>query len=262
MCSSAHEVHAHSGQMLTQRVSGQARSRTAHALAQGDTYEWRSYQQAAKPRLRNFTAASCAFITNAPQYALSKLFFERHIMHNPVNSRRWFTSLAALGGLAAMATSAHAQTTPPDGRGPGGPSAEDMAKMLNRRIDHLIKEIDGTPDQKDRLTKLAQSAMTDMKPLREQHMAARKKAMELLSAQSVDRSALEQLRAQQIQLADTMSKRMVQHMADAADVLTPAQRAKLAARMKERGERGGHRGHHGGGHDGGAMGGLFGGWGR
>lgn len=135
--------------------------------------------------------------------------------------------------------------------------------MLDRRIDHMVKEVDGTPEQKDRLVKLAQNAMTDVKPLREQHMAARKKGMELLAAPSVDRGALEQLRAQQIQLADNMSKRMVQHMADAAEVLTPAQRSKLAERMKARGEHGGRWGRHGGhGGPGGGMGGFFGGWGH
>jgi periplasmic protein CpxP/Spy len=176
-------------------------------------------------------------------------------------TRRWFTSLAAMGGLAVLASSVQAQTPPPaDGRGPHGHSPEDMAKGLGRRIDHLIKAIDGTPEQKDKLLKLAQTAMTEMQPLREQHMAARKKGLVLLAAPSIDRAALEQLRSQQISLADTMSKRMLQHMADAAEVLTPAQRSKLAERMQKRGEGRGRWGHRGG-HEGG-MGGFMGGMGR
>ena len=43
--------------------------------------------------------------------------------------------------------------------------------------------------------------------------------------------------AEQIALADTASKRVTQAMADAAEVLTPAQRQKIAEHMKQRGER-------------------------
>lgn len=163
--------------------------------------------------------------------------------------RRIFTTLAALGGLALLTTQAQAQGAPAQGPRRGDPSPEQMAGFAEKRIDRLIKSVDGTPEQKTKLTQLAQSAMADMKPLREQHMDARKKGMALLAAASIDRNALEQLRTQQISLADSMSKRMLQHMADAAEVLTPDQRSKLALRMQKRGEGGGGgRFGHGGGH--------------
>lgn len=143
---------------------------------------------------------------------------------------------------------------------PGGPGAGDAQQWSERRIERLVQAVNGTPEQKAKLTQLASSAMQDMQPLREQHRAARKKGMALLAAPNIDRSALEQLRAQQMGLADSMSKRLLQHLADAADVLTPAQRTKLAERMAQhqsRGEgrfgQGGHRDHAG------PMGGL-GGW--
>lgn len=171
-------------------------------------------------------------------------------------TRRWFTSLAAFGGLAALAARATAQTAPagpPHGRGPGlPPTPEQMAQAIDQRISRLIKAVDGTPEQKDRLVKLAQAAMADMQPLRAQRMAGRKKGMDLLAASSIDRNALERLRQEQSSLADSMSKRTVQHMADTAEVLTPAQRAKLAERMQQRGA-------HGHGYGGGM--GFGGGWG-
>ena len=158
---------------------------------------------------------------------------------SPANTRRWFTALAALGGLAVLAPRVTAQTTPgalPHGRGPGQPpTPEQMAQAIEQRTSRLIKAVDGTSEQKDRLVKLAQTAMADMQPLRAQHMAARKKGLELLAGSAIDRNALERLRQEQITLADTMSKRTLQHMADAAEVLTPAQRSKLAERMRERG---------------------------
>jgi Spy/CpxP family protein refolding chaperone len=57
---------------------------------------------------------------------------------------------------------------------------------------------------------------------------AHKRAHELLLQPTMDRAALEALRAEQIASADEASKKLVQFLADAADVLTPEQRAKLA----------------------------------
>jgi periplasmic protein CpxP/Spy len=127
--------------------------------------------------------------------------------------------------------------------------------MIERRIDDLIKTINGTPEQKTKLVALAQATMAEMKPMREQLMAARKRGMELLSAASIDRLQIEKLRAEQVQLMDALSRRMSQQMMDAAEVLTPAQRCQVAEKMKSRGEGRGGRGGHGG--HGGGMSGWF-----
>ncbi len=166
--------------------------------------------------------------------------------------RRLFQLLAALGAAGLVGHAAAQAPGGPGAGGPGGMGPHSMERMAERRIDRIIKEVDGTPEQKAKLTQLAQAAQKDMQPLREQLMAARKRGVDLLAAPTIDRAALEKLRTEQTQLMDGMSRRMLNHMADAAEVLTPAQRSKLAERMKARGERGGRGGMHPpGGHGGG-----------
>ena len=169
---------------------------------------------------------------------------------NPSGKRRAFQAIAAVATLGFLGK-AVAQGMP--GRGDhGNPQA-----MAERRVDHLIKLVNGTPEQKTKLLALAQAAMADMKPMREQLMAARKRGMELLTAASIDRGAIDKMRGESVQLMDGLSRRMSAHMMDAAEVLTPAQRTIVADKMKQRGERGGQRGHGGGfgGHAGGHGGG-------
>jgi periplasmic protein CpxP/Spy len=119
------------------------------------------------------------------------------------------------------------------GMGMHGPMDPDKAAA---HIDRMLARVvpDATADQKTRLTAIAKAAFTDLRPLHEKHRAARAKAMELLTQSRVDRTALEQARAADMQTADQISKRMTQAMADAAEVLTPAQRAKAAEHFKNR----------------------------
>jgi Spy/CpxP family protein refolding chaperone len=63
------------------------------------------------------------------------------------------------------------------------------------------------------------------------------KSVELLSADKIDRGAIEKARAQSMRAADVTSKRYTQALADVAEVLTPEQRKTLAARMQRRGHR-------------------------
>jgi periplasmic protein CpxP/Spy len=147
--------------------------------------------------------------------------------------RRWFAGLAALGGLGLLGTQAQAH-----GWGRGHRlDPEEMTRRLEWRIGRLVKEAGGTPEQKDRLLAIATSALADLKPLRDQRRQARRAGLDLLAAPVIDRRALEQLRVTQMQAADARSRRMLQAMADAAEVLTPEQRVKVAERLKQRMDR-------------------------
>lgn len=101
---------------------------------------------------------------------------------------------------------------------------EHAAHMVGR----LAWAVDATPEQKQKLTVIANGLVKDLLPVHEKMQAARARAVQLLRAPQTDRAALEALRAEQIALADDVSKRVAQGLADAADVLTPQQRTKLA----------------------------------
>ena len=130
--------------------------------------------------------------------------------------------------------------------GPGSLMSETMdpARLdehVERMVKHFAVEVDATPEQKDKLTAIAKSAAHDLAPLRGSMKRTRQQAIDLMSADKVDRAAIENLRAEQVALMDTASKRLTQALADAAEVLSVEQRKKIA----ERAEHFGHRFHHG-----------------
>lgn len=111
---------------------------------------------------------------------------------------------------------------------------ETMMRRVDTGIGRLLGRIDGTPDQKAKIADIAKATIKDLTPLRETHRAVQGKLALALKAEKIDRTVVEQLRVEEIGLAETFSKRASQALADAAEVLTPAQRAKLVDRWQPR----------------------------
>lgn len=107
----------------------------------------------------------------------------------------------------------------------------------DRMIRHLSIEIDATAEQQDKLRAIVRDAVKDLLPMREKAQSARATARELLTQQTIDRAAIEKFRADQIAIHDAASKRLVQAVADAADVLTLEQRRKINDMLPGRGGR-------------------------
>jgi len=143
------------------------------------------------------------------------------------------TAAAAMGSLAFGALA----------RGPGGPMDPAHAEeRLEHFLKHLYVEIDATPEQQQKIDPIARQAAADLRPLREKERAARREGMKLFTADKIDRGAIEKLRAEQTAAHDAASKRLTKAMTDVAEVLTPEQRRKLAARFEHRRGRGPGRG--------------------
>lgn len=101
----------------------------------------------------------------------------------------------------------------------------------DRMVRHLAVELDANNEQQDKLRGIMRGMLKDVIPAREKAQAARKQARELLTQTTIDRGAMEKLRTEQIALADSVSKRVVQALGDAAEVLSPEQRRKLNDRF-------------------------------
>jgi periplasmic protein CpxP/Spy len=111
----------------------------------------------------------------------------------------------------------------------GGPlTPAQIDDRIDRMTKHMAIELDATADQQAKIAGIAKAAVSDLLPLHDKVHAARSQALALLTAPTIDRSAVERLRAEQIGLAETASKRIAQAVADASEVLSPEQRRKIA----------------------------------
>jgi Spy/CpxP family protein refolding chaperone len=152
------------------------------------------------------------------------------------SGRRWLLAAAlALAVGAAGASFADGGAGPLSHPGHAGHMAMDPAAM-DTHIDKMVAQLTAgaSPDQKARVAAIAKAAMADLLPAHAQLHRAQAQAHELLMAPVIDRAALEQLRATQMQQVDAISRRVLLAVEDVADVLTPEQRAAFADHLKHR----------------------------
>ena len=144
----------------------------------------------------------------------------------------------AAGVVGALVTKSFSQGFGPPWHGAmmGGPmSPAQIEDRADRAVRHLAIEIDANAEQQAKLQAIVKGAIKDIAPMRDKVVAARQQARELLTQASVDRGAIEKLRAEQLASADAFSKRVAQALGDAAEVLTPEQRRKLNDLLPSRG---------------------------
>jgi Spy/CpxP family protein refolding chaperone len=118
--------------------------------------------------------------------------------------------------------------------GPGFGGVMMSPGRIERMVDRALGSVDASTEQKQKVRTIAERTADDIFALRDKHLEGRKLIGEALAGPSVDRGKIEALRADQMKLADEASKKITQAVADAAEVLTPAQRAELAKRIEQR----------------------------
>jgi periplasmic protein CpxP/Spy len=150
--------------------------------------------------------------------------------------RRRF-KLAALIAIPLALVGAGLTYAHQDGWHHGGPMSEQGIEMHLDHVQAMLGKAGASDAQKSQIDGILKGAINDVKGTHDSHFAAFDQFHELLLAPSLDRGKIEALRMEQVKSLDEASKRVVSAIEDAAEVLTPEQRAAFAAEVRE---------HHGG----------------
>lgn len=122
----------------------------------------------------------------------------------------------------------------------GGGHGHKMGHGAESHLEHMqemLTRIGASDAQKAQIKNLLTPALDEMKAAHDAHSAAFKQFHDEITAPSIDRARIESLRAAQVKSLDEASKRLVTAISDAAEVLSPEQRAAFAKQISR---------HHGG----------------
>lgn len=150
---------------------------------------------------------------------------------SPKSRKRGFFGGMLVGGLVvlplSLAFAAFAQFGGPGSHHFGGSHAGFSADRAEFAIDFVLSKVDASDTQKEQVLSIVQSAVAEVKPMMGDRESIHQAVQEILTQPHVDRAALEEIRINMLQKADVASQRMVQTLAEAAEVLTPEQRVEL-----------------------------------
>ena len=132
--------------------------------------------------------------------------------------------IAVVGGTIAFA---HTNGGHHGAHMTGGHSAQAL-----EHVQSMLAKIGASDVQKAQIDGILKPALADMNAARDSHYAAFRQFHEVISAPSIDRVRLEDIRAAQLESLDEASKRLVTAISDAAEVLSPEQRAALAKEIE------------------------------
>jgi Spy/CpxP family protein refolding chaperone len=105
--------------------------------------------------------------------------------------------------------------------------------LVQRVVAHTLDSVGASADQEAKIHDIIASKFEKIAPNPEEHEAMRKQALNLLAAPTIDRAAVEKLRAEAVAKFDDKSKAFVGGVEEIADQLTPEQRVKLADELAQ-----------------------------
>jgi periplasmic protein CpxP/Spy len=136
--------------------------------------------------------------------------------------QKWKRVALALGilGVLGAATAAVAAR---------GHPGRNFQQRISARVNHLLDEIDATPEQRQKINQVKDEVIAKLQEQRQQHAGEHQRWMRVLTADRVDVNALNaeaDRRAEQ--MAATAKSVIIPALVQVHDALTPAQRQKLA----------------------------------
>jgi Spy/CpxP family protein refolding chaperone len=121
--------------------------------------------------------------------------------------------------------------------------------FVQHAVTRALDSVGASAEQEAKVHDIIAAKFAEIAPNPDDHEKLRKQALDLLAAPTIDRAAVEHLRADAVAMFDAKSKALVGGLLDVADQLTPPQRAQLAAEAADMARRGPMMGGWGGPHD-------------
>lgn len=109
-----------------------------------------------------------------------------------------------------------------------------FSNFVEHRLDKTLEELDATFDQKAKVKPVLRQASEDLRKVFLDMRNNRDAYMLALLSSKIDREKVEKLRAEQFAAMDQASQRVARAITDAAEVLTPMQRGRLATKIERR----------------------------
>ena len=132
-----------------------------------------------------------------------------------------------VGGVAAVVLIGAGVAAFAAGDGPGHWRGKFMRGFMEYRIDQALTDAGADQAQKDKIKNIFETTMDQVRPSRDDRKEMREEVVKILEAPTIDRNAIEALRAKHVAEMETRSKTIAKAVGDAAEVLTPEQRKKL-----------------------------------
>ncbi len=142
--------------------------------------------------------------------------------------------LSAIAAVLVLATGALAPVASVHAEGAADGLKSGMQAGLGE-LDKTLDKVGATADQKTKIKAILFDAIMSMSSAAAPVKVTVQTFGQALMSPTVDRAQLEHARVMMVGNFDAFSKVMVKAVGDAADVLTPEQRAKLAALAKKKG---------------------------
>ena len=121
------------------------------------------------------------------------------------------------------------------------PDIDEIKEHATEGVEHLMWRLDGTDEQTERLQTIVLDAIDELALAHGPREDVRAELSALLTAETIDRDAMEALRVKHLDRADRMSGIVTARLADALEVLTPEQRQKVDERLAKHRRRHGWR---------------------
>ncbi len=112
-------------------------------------------------------------------------------------------------------------------------SPEEFRERFGKYTERALKKADATDDQKAKIRPIADDLATALYGFREEHRAIRRRFIDAFEAEKVNPEEVAKIREDALALADRASKKVTESLVKASEVLSPAQRRKLAERWRK-----------------------------